>query len=202
QGVLALETRDALHLLDTALATKEPNLVAARLSARGTDQVPMVLREVVRVPAAPTNVTPDEAAELRQRIEGATPQARERIIGKLVRSHVAAVLGHGGPEHIDMEAGFMAMGLDSLAAVDLRNRLGKATGLALPATLLFEHPSPHALTRHLDGELPRPEETTPPPPKDAGPDERPGAAQPSVLDTLESASADDVLDFIRREFGR
>ncbi|MFF1909655.1 beta-ketoacyl reductase, partial [Kitasatospora sp. NPDC058218] len=201
QGVLPLETQDALHLLDTALSTKEPAVVAARLSARGSDQVPMVLREVVRVPAAPTSVAPDEAAELRQRIGGATPQARERIIAKLVRSHVAAVLGHGGPDHIDMGAGFMAMGLDSLAAVELRNRLGRATSLALPATLLFEHPTPHELTRHLDGELPRPEETTPPP-RDPAPDEQPGVTQQSVLDTLESASADDVLDFIRREFGR
>ncbi|MCN9244989.1 acyl carrier protein, partial [Streptomyces sp. RY43-2] len=169
----------------------------ARLSARGTDQVPMVLREVVRVPVAPTSGAQDAAAELRQQIEGATPQDRERIIAKLVRSHVAAVLGHAGPDHIEMDTGFMAMGFDSLAVVELRNRLGTATGLALPATLLFEHPNPRALARHLDAEIPRPGPAATTPPQDLDPD--PGT---SVLDTLESASADEVLDFIRREFGR
>uniref|UniRef100_UPI00376F9C41 acyl carrier protein n=1 Tax=Streptomyces sp. BK79 TaxID=3350097 RepID=UPI00376F9C41 len=176
--------------------TEEPVVVAAHLTARGTDEVPMILREVVRVPVASTSGERDAAAELRLQLDGATPQARERILGKLVRSHVAAVLGHASADHIDMGTGFMAMGLDSLAAVELRNRLGKATGLDLPATLLFEHPTPRDLTQHLDAEVPRAEDETTPSQETAADTET------SVLDTLESASADDVLDFIRREFGR
>ncbi|MGX9225744.1 phosphopantetheine-binding protein [Streptomyces albus] len=59
------------------------------------------------------------------------------------------MLAYQGPELVDVEAGFLDLGFDSLSAVELRNRLSRQTGLTLPATVLFDHPTPGALATHL-----------------------------------------------------
>ncbi|HWN35571.1 MAG TPA: type I polyketide synthase, partial [Pseudonocardia sp.] len=71
------------------------------------------------------------------------------IVDDLVRRVVAAVLGHAGPDEVDAQTSFGALGVGSLAAIELRNVLAGLTGLALPSTLVFDHPSPAAVTRHL-----------------------------------------------------
>ncbi|MFE7552784.1 phosphopantetheine-binding protein, partial [Streptomyces gardneri] len=81
--------------------------------------------------------------------------ARQRLLLEFVVGEVAEVLGHARGHRIDAERGFLDLGFDSLTAVELRNRLNSAGGLALPATLVFDHPSPAALASHLDTELPR-----------------------------------------------
>ncbi|CAM5658656.1 hypothetical protein SLAVM298S_00010 [Streptomyces lavendulae subsp. lavendulae] len=64
------------------------------------------------------------------------------MLNELVRSQVAAVLGHGTADDVDACGGFLDLGFDLLTAVDLRNRLTAACGLRLPVTLIFDYPSP------------------------------------------------------------
>ena len=78
---------------------------------------------------------------------------REHELLDIVRSNAAAVLGHDSGDALGADQEFKELGFDSLGAVEFRNRLKSATGLKLPTTAVFEHPTPTALARYLAGAL-------------------------------------------------
>nr|BFE59146.1 hypothetical protein GCM10020063_036720 [Dactylosporangium thailandense] len=160
-GLLALPTGLGLDLFDAALRTSAPLLVPTRLDlaalrrlAAGV-RVPALLGGLVaRRPAArPTAGGPAGAAGLADRLAGLPASVQLGHLLELVRAEAAAVLGHGTAEDIDPVKAFSQVGFDSLTAVELRNRLTRATAVRLPATLIYDHPDPTALARHLQAEL-------------------------------------------------
>nr|WP_203227327.1 type I polyketide synthase [Streptomyces cyaneogriseus] len=152
-GLHPLTTPDALALLDTALAAGRPALLPADL--RPTHPAPPLLEHLApaRTSHRTTLPTTDSGASLRARLAGRTPEQQYQALLGLVRSHVATVLGHQAPEAIPVDSAFRDLGFDSLTAVDLRNRLSAETGLRLPASLVFDQPSPAAVARLLRTEL-------------------------------------------------
>ncbi|SBT95696.1 Phosphopantetheine attachment site, partial [Streptomyces sp. DI166] len=92
---------------------------------------------------------------LRRRLAGLADDEREAVLVELVRADVAAVLDYPSPDAVDTGRAFRDIGLNSLTAFALRNRLRETTGLRLPAALLFEVDTPGRLAAHLKEELQR-----------------------------------------------
>ncbi|MEU1689500.1 SDR family NAD(P)-dependent oxidoreductase [Micromonospora sp. NPDC005707] len=139
-GILPLPTHEALRLLDTALHTGHPTLIPAKLT-------PTALR--LLNPAPERRAAAVAAGGLAGRLAGLDQTERARHLLELVRTEVAAVLGHVDADAVDPRRAFRELGFDSLTAVNLRNQLATATGLRLPATLVFDHPTAEALADHL-----------------------------------------------------
>jgi hypothetical protein len=164
-GVLALTTQEGLALLDTALGAAtgtapggEAVLVPVRLDMpalremASADALPPLLRGLVRVPARKAAAGASADAFLR-RLADTPEDERTALLLDLVRGQVAAVLGHASADAVDPARAFRDVGFDSLTAVQLRSRLTAATGLRLPATLVFDHPTPNAVAELLGAEL-------------------------------------------------
>ncbi|MEU9032891.1 SDR family NAD(P)-dependent oxidoreductase, partial [Streptomyces sp. NPDC048383] len=159
-GVAALSSAEGLALMDTARTSGEATAVPMHLDLAALRQadasmVPPLLRGLVRPAArrAAADRGPAPADGLTERLLPLTAAERDRLLLATVRVQVAAVLGFPGPDAVDPGRAFKELGFDSLTAVELRNRLGSATGVRLPATLVFDYPTPNALAAFLRTEL-------------------------------------------------
>ncbi|WP_157036471.1 SDR family NAD(P)-dependent oxidoreductase, partial [Streptomonospora alba] len=200
-GMPGMDARTATAVLEPALVgqTREAFAVAgidwrrfgaAFTAARPTtllDEIPEARSAVADSAATPEpggagagDEPPSDPAEpLRRRLAAAAPPERERQARSLVRGCVAEVLGHASPEAVDEVRPFTDLGLDSVMAVALRNRLAAATGLRLSPSLAFDHPTVPELAAHLRAELGIDTE----PAQHAGHGE-PGAAEIAALEKL------------------
>jgi acyl transferase domain-containing protein/short-subunit dehydrogenase/acyl carrier protein len=153
-GVLPLSRESGLGLFDAALACGDAAPVAFRLDRRPTDAVPETVPPLLRgLVRTRRRETANRGATLRGRLAGLRDRDRDRALLDLIRSEAATVLGHGSTDAIEPDRPLGELGLDSLMALELRRRLGSATGLRLPTTVLFDHPTPEALCRRLRGDL-------------------------------------------------
>ncbi|WP_344379762.1 type I polyketide synthase, partial [Streptomyces rhizosphaericus] len=144
----------AVAALGRALGEGETALVVAdvdweRFGSRFTALRPSpLLSELIPDPPEPLASTVGEfAVELR----GLPREDRDRAVVELVRTHAAEVLGHRNPTAIGLDRTFQELGFDSLTAVELRDRLGTATQLRFPASVIFDYPTPAALAEHVCG---------------------------------------------------
>ncbi len=150
-----LSAERGVALFDAATATDAAHLAPVgplATGARGRGVVPPVLRGLVkgaRRTAAGSAGGAAAAARLTRRLTELGRDERSAFTVDLVRTEAAAVLGHASAKAIDTRRDFNDLGFDSLTAVELRNRLSTATGLRLPATLVFDYPNPVVLADHL-----------------------------------------------------
>ncbi|TKK75908.1 SDR family NAD(P)-dependent oxidoreductase, partial [Herbidospora galbida] len=154
-GLPPLTEARGLELLDAALgAGDDAVLVPARVDAgalrrrASAGPLPAPLRGLV------PPVRRKKAGSWTERVAALPAHERPRAVAETVLTAVADVLGHSGSTGIDPARAFRDLGFDSLTGVELRNRLGTVTGLRLPATVTFDHPSADALTAYLTGLLP------------------------------------------------
>ncbi|MFI6350646.1 type I polyketide synthase, partial [Streptomyces sp. NPDC050560] len=168
-GMRALAEDEGLAQFDAALAEGVTGravllpmaLDTSRAATRGgAEEVPAMLRALLGAPARRTasgggdGTGPgSRGAELADTLRRMGADEQERTLLNLVRGHTAEVLGHARAQDVDPERGFVELGFDSLTALELRNRLGGMSGLRLPSTLIYDHPTPVAAARHLWDEL-------------------------------------------------
>jgi acyl transferase domain-containing protein/acyl carrier protein len=156
EGLIPLSQEQGLELFDLARRVDRPLLLPVpldttvlRAQARA-EMLPALLRGLVRMPVRRVS---DGKGSLARKLAESPESEWDGIVSELVRGHVAAVLGHASPKAVDPQREFKEAGFDSLAAVELRNRLAQATGLKLPSTLVFDHPTPMAVAGSIREQL-------------------------------------------------
>ncbi|KPI14333.1 6-deoxyerythronolide-B synthase, partial [Actinobacteria bacterium OK074] len=164
RGLLALEPGRAVRALGRVVPGADALTVVAdvdwsRFAPAYTSVRPSVLLSTLPEARTALATVPVEEAEdareavLRQELDGRSADERRQVLVDLVRRRAAEVLGHGDTGAVGSAHAFRDLGVDSLTAVELRNRLAAETGLKLPSTLVFDYPTPRHLAAFLDDEL-------------------------------------------------
>jgi acyl carrier protein len=234
-GFAPLTVDEGLRLFDRVISHRLGNVVAATLSNTAlraqarSGQLHALLHNLI---PTSTHHTPSTTIDLPAKLAGLDSAEQLRIITDFVRTQAAIVLGHDSATKIDPDRQFQDLGFDSLSAIEFRNRLRDATKMTLPATVVFDYPTPRELAAYLCDKL-RPEEPGSPNGDVLGEIERweadlvgacadqqmgvrilsrletvvakcRASVQPGdqrVRETLSSAPAEEVLDFISKELG-
>jgi acyl transferase domain-containing protein len=165
-----MSAEQGLTLFDSALSAGEPVVAPMRLNlgtlrarvAAGEALLPM-LRGLVRFPRRGPDGSgaPSRLDELRRRLTGLGEAERSALLLDLIRTQTSVILGFDRPDRVQQERAFRDMGFDSLTGIELRNRMSLATGLRLPPTLVFDHPTPAALAEFLLGKMVAEPDATP-----------------------------------------
>ncbi|MFD0386217.1 phosphopantetheine-binding protein [Streptomyces stramineus] len=152
-GLHPMTTPEALTLYDTATThTHHPTLLPAHLTTHHTPTPPL-LQNLTTTTHHHTPTTSAASPTLRAQLSAMDSREQQRLVLDTVRSQVALVLGHGTAESVQSHQAFRDLGFDSLTAVELRNRLTAVTGLRLPSSLVFDHPTPEAVAQYLRQDL-------------------------------------------------
>lgn len=155
QGFRSLSPDEGLRALEAALASGSAQIAVLPVDwdsfARGFAPAtpPSLLRELVSVPKSDMRASGPNALSVADRLAAIPPSLRRAAVLRYVRDQCAHVLGVANADALPVGRPLSERGLDSLMAVDLRNMLGRALGLTLPTTLLFDYPTPDALTDFL-----------------------------------------------------
>jgi NADPH:quinone reductase-like Zn-dependent oxidoreductase/acyl carrier protein len=160
-GILALSSAEAMELFDTALIVDEPFIAPARIDLTAlrahAAAVPPMFTDLIKAPARrrvdDSLAAAKSKSALAHRLHGLPEPEQHAVLLDLVRSHIATVLGNTTAEAVDPDKAFQDLGFDSLTAVEMRNRLKTATGLALSPTLIFDYPTPNGLAGYIRSEL-------------------------------------------------
>lgn len=158
QGMRPIDDAHGAALFDAAIAGADEAVVAARwdtaaLSAQDPADIPPALRGLARAPRRTAAARSAESAKFIAGLSGLDAAGQAQAIVDALRVQAAAVLGHQSPEAIDPTRPFQELGFDSLGVMEFRNRLKSALGIALAATVVFDHPTPAALAEYLRTEI-------------------------------------------------
>ncbi|GAB3281352.1 hypothetical protein GCM10027589_08520 [Actinocorallia lasiicapitis] len=152
QGIRLVRPDDGLRALFAALGRRSPQVLVGEVDwtrlAASTGRPHPFLEHVTGGAAVPALTHPDRAT-----LDTLPPNERTDRLVDYLRARVAQILGFDGAEDIDPGTEFSELGLDSLAAVLLKNDLEAFLGTTLSASLAFDHPSPSLLGAHLSAEL-------------------------------------------------
>ncbi|NED84510.1 SDR family NAD(P)-dependent oxidoreductase [Streptomyces sp. SID11233] len=156
-GLVPLRSEEGLALFDTAVGSRDAVLVAARLNPEASAAPGAPLSRMPgHGPVRRALPEPEGGDSLPRRLAGTPAGEQGALLLSEVRKEAAAALGYTeGESAVEADRPLAELGLDSLAAVELRNRLAKTTELALPVTLLFDHPTPRAVAAHLEEQFSR-----------------------------------------------
>jgi malonyl CoA-acyl carrier protein transacylase len=154
-GSALLSTEQGLELFDAVLAQDLPfvaaiNVNLAMMRRQAGNGLPPLWHSLVKVPAADHRPSGVPVADtLREQLAALEPAEQDQFVLDVIRGQAAAVLGHSSPDAVHPGSAFRDLGFDSLTGIELRNRLSTSTGLRLPATLVFDYPTPQALAAWL-----------------------------------------------------
>ncbi|MEU4905544.1 SDR family NAD(P)-dependent oxidoreductase [Streptomyces sp. NPDC022067] len=156
-GLVALSAEEGLALFDAAERCASAVVMPVRLDRAAlrerADSVPALLKGLAGTPNRRVAASRQDTDDLTRRLAALPAAERHRALADFLRAEVAAVLNIPDSALIDAGRALKDLGFDSLTAVELRNRLNAATGLRLPSTLVFDHPTVEALTQRIAGEM-------------------------------------------------